>query len=132
MKNVRWIIAAVLLLALAWTSWMGFVNTRTTLIEFVVAGSIAEVEVFKSTDPAHPVARLTTGGAELRQKVEVRNTVAYSFLVQNAPAQYFFTARTAGASFQGGPVCCTSGVTLTPNTITVTIRGPNDWDQVGP
>lgn len=132
MKNARWIIAAVLLLALAWTSWMGFVNTRTTFIEFVVAGGIAEVEVFKSTDPATPVARLTTGGAELRQKIEVRNAAAYSFLVQTAPAQYYFVARTAQASFQSGPICCATGFTPTPRSITVTIRGLNDWEQTQP
>lgn len=132
MRPARWIIAAVVLLALAWTSLMGFVNTRTTLVQFNIAGGFTEVQVFKSTDMANPVARIVTDGASKRQVVELRNAVAYSFLVQTAPAQYYFVARTAEASFQGGPICCTTGFTITPPTTTVQIRGLNDWEQTRP
>lgn len=132
MRPARWIIAAIALIALAWTSLMGFVNTRTTLIQFDIAGGFSEVQVFKSTDTANPVARIVTDGVAKRQAVELRNAAAYSFLVQTAPAQYYFVARTAEASFQSGPICCVTGFTLAPRFTTVTIRGLNDWEQTQP
>ncbi len=129
MKRWVWIAGAAIVLFLAWASWMGLVNTRTTRVEISVAGRVDEVAIFKATRPDTPVATVRTNGQDTTQAIELRNAEAYSFLAQSPPAQYYFVARQGAETYQSDVICCETGFRLTPPVIQLGISGLNEWVQ---
>ena len=128
-RTVWLVVGGLVLVFLAWTSFMGFVNTRTTRVEISVAGTVDEVVIYKATHAETPVATVTTNGQDSTQTVELRNAEAYSFLTQSPPAQYYFVSRLGTETYQSDVICCETGFTLTQPLIDLRISGLKDWAQ---
>ncbi|MBL8055997.1 MAG: hypothetical protein JNK29_04830 [Anaerolineales bacterium] len=130
MKRSQWLGLAVVVMAfLAWSSWMGLVNTRTTRLEIGVAGQLDEVAIYKTTQPDTPVAVVRPNGQDAAEVLQLRNAEAYSFLVQSPPAQYYFVARKGAETYRSEVICCETGFKLAQPVIRLGISDLNEWVQ---
>lgn len=129
-RQLWWSAALVLLVAVAWTAFMGYVNTRTTALTVQVAAGLDDVSFFKTTDPQHAVAQIAAGGAAQQQTLTLRNSAGYSFLVQMPAAEYYFVVRQGGATYQSPVICC--GIGAGSRRQSLVIAGLNEWQTTAP
>ncbi len=128
MKKAIWIFGAFLGLLLIWMGWTGLVNTRVAHLQVRVAGSVDEVSIFRSDDPYHPLAVISTGGIDTVQSIDLPKAEGFSLFLQNPPASYSFSTRRGSETHPGGKVCCETGISSA--NITLSISSLTEWELV--
>jgi len=131
MKRSRWVLIVVpVLIALIWTGWIGYVNTRTTRLSVQVASHLERVTFYSVAEPARVVAEIRPQGQAVEMLVVLRNTRPGSFFTQGAPAQYYFVTEVAGEQYQSPAICCETG--FADRSEALFIRGLKEWEKPGP
>lgn len=128
MKRSRRVgMAMVLVLGLAWVSWVSYVNTRTTRLRVQVASTVDEVQIFTSRDPERPQAVVTTNSQDTVALIELPNAAGNPLLYQARPALYYFVTRRGDQRYRSPIICCEIGVE--DHNEGLMIHNLDTWDQ---
>jgi hypothetical protein len=129
MMNRKLLLAlgVLFILALAWISLMGYINSRSTEVRVTVAGAVDEVTFYEASRPDEQVARIVTNGVDQQETIRLRNTTEYSLLRQMPPADYRFVTRQDDQTYTSSSVCCPVG--LRSARVNLSIRGLSDWER---
>ena len=127
MKRTFTIASIVLAVILAWVVFMGYTNSRMTVFDVQVDGSVDQVLFYRAADAQKPVAAIITNGQSTEASVNLQNTARSSFLLQQPPTQYYFVTKGGDQSYTSPTICCETGF-LNKNE-TLTIRGVNNWEK---
>ncbi len=123
------VIGVIVVLAVVWLAFMGYVNTRSSVVTVQVTGSVDQVAFYKVTDPTNPVAIIGTGGQDVQQSVLLRRSDGFSLVAQMPPARYYFVTKKNADIYTGRQICCTIG--LQAENIDLKITALDQWSQVG-
>lgn len=120
MKN-KYLLAlgVIILLAIVWSLFIAYVNTRTTTFNTQIAKAVDKVEFYRADKADQPIATINTQGQDVSKPVELRNSAQYSFLMQTPPTNYYIVITKGSESFQSPTICCETGMANKTTTLTI-------------